>query len=155
MAQVQPEVPLLPLPVLLLAPIRRAVERDSGATIFGYHVHDPERFGVIEFDTEGNILNANQNFLDITGYYKDELVGENHRIFVNKDDRAGDEYKRFWKDLSAGNMREGEFSRVGKGGKNIELVENYAPIKGRDGSISKVMMVALDITKFKSVEEKS
>lgn len=110
---------------------------------------------VIEFDTEGNILNANQNFLDITGYYKDELVGENHRILVNKDDRAGDEYKRFWKDLSAGNMREGEFSRVGKGGKTIELVENYAPIKGRDGSISKVMMVALDITKFKSVEEKS
>ena len=107
---------------------------------------------VIEFDTEGNILNANQNFLDIMGYYKDEIMGENHRIFVNKDDRAGDDYKRFWKDLSAGNMREGEFSRVGKGGKAIELVENYAPIRGRDGGISKVMMVALDISKFKSVQ---
>ena len=32
--------------------LQRAASRPSGATIFGYHVHDPERFGVVEFDKE-------------------------------------------------------------------------------------------------------
>ena len=32
--------------------LQRAVSRPSGATVFGYHVHDPERFGVVEFDKE-------------------------------------------------------------------------------------------------------
>lgn len=34
----------------------RATAREKGATIFGYHVKDPERFGVVEFDTEGQVL---------------------------------------------------------------------------------------------------
>jgi len=33
-----------------------ATAREKGATIFGYHVKDPERFGVVEFDTEGQVL---------------------------------------------------------------------------------------------------
>ncbi|QSE96606.1 PAS domain S-box protein [Fulvivirga lutea] len=104
---------------------------------------------IIEFDEHGTILNANQNFLDLTGYFKDEIQGESHRIFVNKDDKASDEYRQFWKDLAAGRSKTGEFSRLGKGGKVVWLAENYAPIKGRDGSINKVMLVAMDISKFK------
>ncbi len=33
--------------------IQRAAARESGATVFGYHVHDPERYGVVEFDAQG------------------------------------------------------------------------------------------------------
>ena len=32
---------------------RRADARDGGATVFAYHVHDPERYGVVEFDADG------------------------------------------------------------------------------------------------------
>jgi PAS domain S-box-containing protein len=105
---------------------------------------------VIEFDEYGNILNANQNFLDITGYHKDEIIGEHHKLLVNKDDKVSDSYKMFWKELSSGISKKGEFQRVGKGGKVITMVENYAPIKTRDGSIGKVMMVAADVSKFVS-----
>ncbi|MEQ8927129.1 MAG: PAS domain S-box protein, partial [Fulvivirga sp.] len=105
---------------------------------------------IIEFDESGTILNANDNFLDLLGYQKEEIVGESHRIFVNKEDKASDEYRQFWKELAGGRMKTGEFSRVGKGGKVVWLAENYAPIKGRDGNINKVMLVAMDISKFKT-----
>ena len=35
--------------------IRNAARRDSGATVIAYHVHDPERYGVVEFDESGRI----------------------------------------------------------------------------------------------------
>lgn len=105
---------------------------------------------VAEFDLSGAIVNVNQNFLDITGYFKDELIGENHRILVTKEEKASDEYRQFWKDLANGQTKTGEFERLGKGGRDLFLAENYAPIKSRDGGISKVMLVANDVSKFKA-----
>ncbi|MTI40783.1 GAF domain-containing protein [Fulvivirga lutimaris] len=103
---------------------------------------------MIEFDADGYVINANQNFLDITGYFKDEILGESHRLFVNKEDKTSDTYKQFWKDLTLGIAKYGEFERVGKGGKVIQLVESYAPIKSRDGAVGKIMMVAVDVSKY-------
>jgi glucose-1-phosphate thymidylyltransferase len=40
--------------------IRRSAARESGATIIGYHVHDPERYGVAEFDADGRILSLEE-----------------------------------------------------------------------------------------------
>jgi glucose-1-phosphate thymidylyltransferase len=42
------------------AMLRTAVARVSGATVFGYHVHDPERFGVVEFNAEGKVLSVEE-----------------------------------------------------------------------------------------------
>ncbi|MEQ8245268.1 GAF domain-containing protein [Fulvivirga sp.] len=103
---------------------------------------------MIEFDADGYVINANQNFLDITGYYKDEVLGESHKLFASKDDKTSDTYKQFWKDLALGIAKYGEFERVGKGGKTIQMVESYAPIKSRDGSVGKIMMVAVDVSKY-------
>ena len=103
---------------------------------------------MIEFDSDGYVINANQNFLDITGYFKDEILGESHRLFANKEDKTSDTYKQFWKDLTLGIAKYGEFERVGKGGKVIQMVESYAPIKTRDGSVGKIMMVAVDVSKY-------
>ncbi|HEY2509778.1 MAG TPA: glucose-1-phosphate thymidylyltransferase RfbA [Polyangiaceae bacterium] len=40
--------------------LRRAAQRDSGATVFGYQVRDPERYGVVEFDREGNAVSLEE-----------------------------------------------------------------------------------------------
>ena len=40
--------------------LRKATERKTGATIFGYYVRDPERFGVVEFDTAGNAVSIEE-----------------------------------------------------------------------------------------------
>lgn len=40
--------------------LESAVNSDSGAVVFGYHVKDPERFGVVEFDSKGNVLSIEE-----------------------------------------------------------------------------------------------
>ncbi|SBS25774.1 Glucose-1-phosphate thymidylyltransferase 2 [Marinomonas aquimarina] len=40
--------------------LKKAAAQESGATVFGYHVNDPERFGVVEFDTEGRVLSIEE-----------------------------------------------------------------------------------------------
>ena len=42
------------------AMLQDVVARDAGATVFGYHVNDPERFGVVEFDSDGRVLSVEE-----------------------------------------------------------------------------------------------
>ncbi|MBL3655726.1 PAS domain S-box protein [Fulvivirga sediminis] len=103
----------------------------------------------VEFDEEGKILNANRNFLELMGYTRDEILGEHHRILVSKDDKSSEEYKMFWRDLSAGVPKEGEFKRLTKSGEVKFLKENYAATRHRDGSVSKIMLFAYDVSDYK------
>ncbi|WP_078543692.1 glucose-1-phosphate thymidylyltransferase RfbA [Litchfieldia alkalitelluris] len=40
--------------------LQRAAQKETGATVFGYHVNDPERFGVVEFDQDGRVLSVEE-----------------------------------------------------------------------------------------------
>lgn len=40
--------------------LQRAAQKTSGATVFGYHVTDPERFGVVEFDNNGTVISVEE-----------------------------------------------------------------------------------------------
>lgn len=44
----------------LVASLRRAATRESGATVFGYHVANPKAYGVVEFDNNGNVLSLEE-----------------------------------------------------------------------------------------------
>ena len=63
--------------------LQKAASLDTGSTVFGYHVHDPERFGVVEFDQQQNVISieekpnvAKSNYA-ITGlYFYDNRVVE-------------------------------------------------------------------------------
>ena len=104
---------------------------------------------VIEFDLEGNILDANENFLDAVGYSLNEIRGKHHRMFVSPTYAASAEYGNFWRKLGSGVFDSGEYQRFGKGGREIWIQASYNPIFDAKGRAFKVVKFATDITEEK------
>ncbi|MGC3961406.1 MAG: PAS domain-containing methyl-accepting chemotaxis protein [Verrucomicrobiota bacterium] len=106
-------------------------------------------YAFIEFDPQGNILNANQNFQNALGYGLDEIKGRHHAMFVEASHRDSAAYRQFWQDLANGNAQAGEFRRVGKGGRALWIQAVYAPVKDEKGRVQKVVKIATEITAVK------
>ena len=106
---------------------------------------------VIEFEMDGTIIAANNNFLDAMGYALNEIVGQHHRMFVTEDDKASAAYKDFWSKLRNGEFVTGEYRRVGKGGKEIWIQGSYNPVVNEAGKPIKVVKFASDITQQKQL----
>ncbi|ABE37465.1 PAS domain-containing methyl-accepting chemotaxis protein [Rhodopseudomonas palustris] len=102
---------------------------------------------VIEFDTQGIILDANDNFLAAVGFTLPEIKGRHHRIFVDPAERDGVAYQDFWAALARGQYQSAEYKRIGKGGKEIWIQASYNPIIGLDGKPYKIVKYATDITR--------
>jgi methyl-accepting chemotaxis protein len=101
---------------------------------------------VIEFDLNGVILEANDNFVKMTGYSRDELVGRHHRLMAEPEYAASPRYAQFWAMLGKGEFLADEFRRLGKGGREIWLQASYNPVFDADGKITKVVKFATDLT---------
>lgn len=101
---------------------------------------------IIEFDMNGMVLNANDNFLNIMGYSLPEIIGKHHSLFVEPDYRNSQEYKEFWKKLNRGEYDSSEYKRIDKNGNVIWLLSSYNPIVDEKGKPKKVIKVASDIT---------
>lgn len=106
---------------------------------------------VIEFNIDGYILNANNNFLKATKYSLKEIIGKHHKIFCY--DRFYEDNLGFWHKLSNGEYIKDRFERKDKYGQVIYLEATYNPVMNEDGSVSKVVKFATDITD-KVLEEK-
>lgn len=101
---------------------------------------------VIEFDVDGIILNANENFLGAMGYRLDEIKGNHHRMFVEPSYAASDEYAQFWRRLSQGEFFSSEFKRINKAGEEIWIQASYNPLLDENGKPYRVVKFATDIT---------
>jgi methyl-accepting chemotaxis protein len=101
---------------------------------------------VIEFDLEGNVLRANQNFLDAMGYTLREIVGKHHRMFCDPQDVATADYRDFWARLSRGDYNAGRYVRVSKHGYRVWLQATYNPVFDESGRPYKIVKYASDIT---------
>lgn len=104
---------------------------------------------VIEFDLDGTIVDANQNFLNAMGYTLDEIRGQHHSMFVAPQDRHSDGYRDFWARLNRGQFEAGEFKRIAKGGREIWILATYNPILDESGKPFKVVKFATDVTQQK------
>ena len=104
---------------------------------------------VIEFNLDGTIVSANDNFLNTLGYELGEVQGQHHRMFVEEADAASPEYTQFWDDLREGKFFSDEFKRIGKGGKEIWIQASYNPIFDLNGKPFKVVKYATDVTESK------
>ena len=101
---------------------------------------------MITFTPDGNIMDANENFLKATGYSLAEIHGKHHRIFMGKDHVEGHDYTDFWASLRRGEFREGEFVRYAKSGKTIYLNASYNPIRDDKNNVVKIVKFAMDVT---------
>jgi methyl-accepting chemotaxis protein len=103
-------------------------------------------FAIIEFDVNGKILRANKNFTDLMGYTEKEIIGQHHRMFVERDYAGSPEYPAFWRKLQGGTFECSEFKRIAKDGTEIWIRGNYNPVKSASGKVLKIIKVANDIT---------
>ncbi|MGB8168670.1 MAG: PAS domain-containing methyl-accepting chemotaxis protein [Chthoniobacteraceae bacterium] len=109
-------------------------------------------YAYIEFDTTGNVLTANSNFLQLLGYKIDEIVGKHHRLFVDPAFVNTPSYAQFWNELSAGKSQNDVFKRITKGGGEIWIQAVYAPVKDEMGRVFKVVKIATDVSARKVAE---
>ena len=101
---------------------------------------------VIEFNMDGIIVTANENFLGAMGYSLAEIQGKHHSMFVTPADRDSAEYREFWAKLNRGDYQAADYKRVGKGGKEVWILATYNPILNEAGKPFRVVKFATDVT---------
>jgi methyl-accepting chemotaxis protein len=104
---------------------------------------------VIEFNLDGTIITANENFLGALGYSLAEIERKHHSMFVVADERDSSAYREFWASLNRGELKSGEYKRLGKGGKEVWILASYNPILDDTGKPFKVVKFATDVTEQK------
>jgi methyl-accepting chemotaxis protein len=102
---------------------------------------------VIEFNMDGTIITANENFLKAMGYSLAEIKGKHHGMFVDPAERNSQAYRDFWGQLNRGEYQAGEFRRLGRGDREVWIQASYNPILDLNGKPFKVVKYAADITK--------
>lgn len=101
----------------------------------------------IEFSPIGEVIAANQLFLEGFGYQKEELINQHHRLLCVPEDTQSSDYRSFWQDLASGQSKSGKFHRLHKSGQSIWIEATYFPVTGEDGRAIKIIKVANDVTK--------
>jgi methyl-accepting chemotaxis protein len=104
---------------------------------------------VIEFNMDGTIITANDNFLKTLGYSLDEIKGKHHSLFVEPAYKESAEYRQFWEALRRGEYQAAQYMRIAKGGKKVWIEASYNPVMDLNGRPWKVVKFATDITKRK------
>lgn len=100
----------------------------------------------IEFNLQGQVITANENFLAVMGYRLDEIVGKHHRLFCEHRESESDEYHQFWERLNHGEFFSGKFKRFNHQGQIVWLRATYNPMFDANGRLYKVVKFASDIT---------
>tara|TARA_R110000751_G_scaffold74032_2_gene149819 strand:- start:65 stop:1093 length:1029 start_codon:yes stop_codon:yes gene_type:complete len=101
---------------------------------------------VIEFNASGEIVNANENFLQTMGYRLEEIRGKHHRLFCDPHEAGSEAYRRFWQRLNSGEFISDRFKRISKDGQEVWLRATYNPLYDATGRLYGVVKFASDIT---------
>lgn len=101
---------------------------------------------IIEFAVDGTILDANANFLAMTGYTLDEIRGSHHSIFVPPGECDAASYQTFWENLRKGRFQAAEYQRLGRNGQTIWIQATYNPVFDLTGRTAKIVKFATDVT---------
>lgn len=101
---------------------------------------------VIEFNLNGDVLSANDLFLNAMGYSLEQIKGKHHRLFCEPGEHNSPEYQGFWVRLNAGEFIAGRFKRVDSHGRVVWLEASYNPVLDANEKLYKVVKFATVIT---------
>ncbi|WP_121662266.1 methyl-accepting chemotaxis protein [Metabacillus litoralis] len=101
---------------------------------------------MIEFDPNGKVLWANENFAKTMEYHMDEMPNLLHSKFCTEEFSKGREYLVFWRNLRNGKSFQEKIQRVTKTGRHIWLEATYTPVLDENGIVQGVVKIATDIT---------
>ncbi|WP_104711743.1 methyl-accepting chemotaxis protein [Helicobacter felis] len=101
---------------------------------------------LIEFDTQLNVLKANDNFLKLMGYTMSEIKGKYHAIFCDPEYTKQPSYRANQDKLREGQFVGGTFERITKSGKKVYLEATYNPVFDDQGKVYKIIKIAHDVT---------
>jgi len=108
---------------------------------------------IVIADLAGNILYANNKFVEVTGYSKEEVIGHNPRIL--KSGHTSDaEYKLLWESITKGKSWKGEFHNKHKNGSFYWESATIYPIKNGQDEVVQFLAIKEDITEQKKVRTK-
>ncbi len=93
---------------------------------------------VIQFDLDGHIVDANQNFLCLMDYRLDDVLSQHHRMFMTLTDRGSDSYRQFWEALHRGDFNARRFCCLDKHGREVWINASYNPLLDRSGRTYRV-----------------
>lgn len=100
----------------------------------------------IEFNRQGEVVSANENFLAVMGYRLEEIVGKHHRLFCERSEIESPDYCQFWERLNQGEFFSGSFKRLNNQGRVVWLRATYNPVFDANGDLYKIVKYASDIT---------
>ena len=101
---------------------------------------------VIEFDLQGTVLRANDNFIKTMGYRAEQILGQPHRMFCTPAFARSADCNQLWTHLRNGQFQSGTFERVGANGASVWLEASYNPVRDEAGNVIKVVKYAMDVT---------
>lgn len=128
-------------------------QKNREADLAGQVAAIRKAMAVIEFTLDGHILDANENFLAVTGYALDEIKGKHHAMFCDAAYRSLADYRAFWEKLGRGEYDSGQYQRFGKGGREVWIQASYNPIMDAKGRPLKVVKYATDISEQKAARQ--
>lgn len=104
-------------------------------------------------DEKGDIVYANQKFVEISKYPLEELLGQNHRI-LKSGQQPQEVFVDLWKTISSGKIWRGEVKNRAKDGTFYWVEATIVPIFGPDGKIKNYAALRTVIDAKKEIEEK-
>lgn len=102
-------------------------------------------------DRAGRIVEVNDKFCQISGFTREELIGQNHRIVKSPRHPPGF-YQDLWRTIVAGEVWQGEICNLGKQGQEYWVKSTITPFLDEEGQIYQYVSIRTDITQIKQLE---
>lgn len=108
---------------------------------------------VIQFNLDGTVITANDQFLRAMGYSLQQIVGKHHSLFCTPGEAGSQQYKHFWQTLNRGEFVSNRFKRLDSQGRDVWLEASYNPVHDTEGNLFKVVKFASVVTDQVAREE--